>query len=78
MSAPKTGRAVTAAGAGDWADRLLPLPAGLLGGGPVDRRRRLAQGLRLTGHFLTRELTPGAARPAPARGGRLAPAGRAT
>ena len=28
---PKTGRAVTRAGAGGWADRLLPLPPGLTG-----------------------------------------------
>ncbi len=53
---PRSGRAVSRAGAGDWADRLLPLPAFLLGGepGPDD----LALGLALTGHFLTRELTP--------------------
>jgi DNA repair protein RecO (recombination protein O) len=51
---PRTGRAVTLAGAGDLADRLLPLPA-CLTGGPVDPAG-LAQGLALTGHFLTREL----------------------
>jgi DNA repair protein RecO (recombination protein O) len=33
---PKTGRAVTAAGAGDWADRLLPLPEGLTLATPLD------------------------------------------
>lgn len=52
---PKTGRAVSRDGAGDWADRLLPLPQGLLGQGPADTGE-LAQGLAITGHFLTREL----------------------
>ncbi len=51
---PRTGRAVSRAGAGEFADRLLPLPACLLGR-PADPTG-LAQGLRLTGHFLTREL----------------------
>jgi len=48
---PKTGRAVSRAGAGDWAERLLPLPAALLGQGPADRGEVLA-GLATTGHFL--------------------------
>jgi DNA repair protein RecO (recombination protein O) len=48
---PKTGRAVSSVGAGEWADRLLPLPACMGGqGGDV------IQGLAITGHFLTREL----------------------
>jgi DNA repair protein RecO (recombination protein O) len=54
---PKTGRAVTKAGAGDWADRLLPLPPGLTGAAvlsPDDVR----QGLHLTGFFLDRSLRP--------------------
>lgn len=54
---PKTGRAVSRAGAGDWADRLLPLPQGMLGQGPVSRAE-LMQGLAITGHFLSRELAP--------------------
>ncbi|WP_103259078.1 DNA repair protein RecO [Tabrizicola aquatica] len=54
---PKTGRAVTAAGAGDWADRLLPLPAGMDGEGPL-APGAVVQALRLTGHFLERELRP--------------------
>ena len=54
---PKTGRAVTAKGAGDWADRLLPLPEGLGGEGSLPREAVLA-GLRLTGFFLDRELRP--------------------
>ncbi|MFN3971590.1 MAG: DNA repair protein RecO [Gemmobacter sp.] len=51
---PRTGRAVSAAGAAGWADRLYPLPALLTGlpPGPDD----LAQGLTITGHFLAREL----------------------
>ncbi len=52
---PRTGRAVSRAGAGDWADRLLPLPPGLPGDGPLDPAA-LRQGLDLTGHFLSREL----------------------
>lgn len=54
---PKSGRAVSRDGAGDWADRLLPLPQGLLGQGPADREE-LAQGFAITGHFLARELAP--------------------
>ena len=51
---PKTGRAVTAEAAGVWASRLLRLPSFLVGGNdaaPGDWR----DGLRLTGHFLTRD-----------------------
>jgi DNA repair protein RecO (recombination protein O) len=54
---PKTGRAVTAKGAGTWADRLLPLPEGLDGEGPLGPEAVQA-GLRLTGFFLDRELRP--------------------
>ena len=54
---PKSGRAVSAAGAGDWADRLLPLPAGL-SGAEVLSDASIAQGLRLTGFFLDRGLRP--------------------
>lgn len=52
---PRTGRAVSRRGAGGWADRLLPLPPGLLGQGPL-LAGELAQGLAITGHFLGREL----------------------
>lgn len=52
---PKTGRAVSAAAGEPWADRLLPLPAFLLGqSGPASMAECLA-GLRLTGHFLGRD-----------------------
>lgn len=48
---PKTGRAVSAKGAGDWADRLLPLPACLLPDqeGPDPE---IAQAMETTGYFL--------------------------
>lgn len=54
---PKTGRAVSRAGAGDWAARLLPLPQVMLGQGPA-LGAELAQGLAVTGHFLNRGLEP--------------------
>lgn len=54
---PKSGRAVSAAGAGEWADRLLPLPAGIAGTAALTAEA-LMQGLRLTGFFLDRELRP--------------------
>jgi DNA repair protein RecO (recombination protein O) len=54
---PKSGRAVTAKGAGDWAERLLPLPEGLGGEEPLSAEAVVA-GLRLTGFFLDRELRP--------------------
>lgn len=67
---PRTGRAVSLAGAGDWADRLLPLPPVLLGdGGPQD----YAPAMALTGHFLSRGLEPVlAGRPLPEARRRLA------
>tara|TARA_R110002049_G_scaffold117332_3_gene270730 strand:+ start:118611 stop:119333 length:723 start_codon:yes stop_codon:yes gene_type:complete len=51
---PKSGRAVSAAGAGDWADRMLPLPPVLRGGAGSDAD--IAQGLVTTGYFLTSHL----------------------
>jgi len=54
---PKTGRAVSRGAAGEWASRLLPLPAALLGQGPADASE-IAQGLAVTGHFLLRNLSP--------------------
>ncbi|MFW5881301.1 MAG: DNA repair protein RecO [Roseicyclus sp.] len=54
---PRTGRAVSRAGAGEYADRLLPFPpclAGMPGSDPVD----LAAALRTTGHFLQSHLAP--------------------
>lgn len=54
---PKTGRAVTRAAAGEWADRLLPLPEGVSGTGALSPAAVVA-GLRLTGFFLDRGLRP--------------------
>jgi DNA repair protein RecO (recombination protein O) len=54
---PRTGRAVTREAAGDWADRLLPLPKGLTGPAILDPDA-VAEGLRLTGFFLDRGLRP--------------------
>ena len=54
---PRSGRAVSRAGAGDWAARLLPLPPCLLGQGPAPAED-IAAGLRLTGHFLANRLAP--------------------
>ncbi|WP_435257805.1 DNA repair protein RecO [Thioclava sp. FR2] len=53
---PRTGRAVSRQGAGDWAPKLLPLPLALMGQGPVSHAEA-AQALDLTGHFLLRELS---------------------
>lgn len=60
---PKSGAAVSRAGAGPWADRLLPLPAFLCDGvihdtAPAD----VAAALRLTGFFLEARLAPTLAR----------------
>lgn len=54
---PKTGRAVSEAGAGDWAGRLLPLSPALVGAGDGSDAE-LVSGLSVTGHFLTTRLAP--------------------
>lgn len=54
---PRTGRAVTRQGAGDYADRLLPLPACLLRQGDAPDTE-IAEGFRVTGHFLNTHLAP--------------------
>lgn len=54
---PKTGRAVSRAGAGEWADRLLPLPPCLMGHGSAPDAEIL-QGFEVTGHFLRNHLAP--------------------
>lgn len=54
---PRTGRAVSRKGAGEWADKLLPLPICLLGHGPAPDEE-VAQGFRVTGHFLRTRLAP--------------------
>ena len=52
---PRSGRAVSRAGAGEYQDRLLPLPPFVTAGGAASWRE-IFEGLRLTGHFLGRDL----------------------
>lgn len=52
---PRTGRAVSRLAAGDWADRLLPLPHVLLGKGDADVAQ-IVVALKTTGHFLHNHL----------------------
>lgn len=54
---PRTGRAVSRKGAGDWADKLLPLAPCLLGDSPADDAEIL-QGLAVTGYFLANSVAP--------------------
>ena len=54
---PKSGRAVSRANAGEWADRLLPLPAVMRGEGEAGTGEIL-QGLSTTGFFLEHRLAP--------------------
>lgn len=68
---PRTGRAVSAAGAGAWKDRLLPLPPALLGRGSGPDAE-IRAGLVTTGHFLEHSLAPALGdRPLPAARARL-------
>ncbi|WP_099826645.1 DNA repair protein RecO [Oceaniglobus indicus] len=68
---PRTGRAVSRDGAGEWADRLLPLPLAMLGQGTASARE-LLDGLTTTGHFLSNHLAPDLGdRPLPASRARL-------
>ena len=72
LVSPKSGRAVTQAGAGAWADQLLPLPPFLGGAGAVGPGD-LGRGLALTGHFLDHHLAPSLGeRPLPEARRRLA------
>jgi len=57
---PRSGRAVSAAEAEPYSGRLLPFPQFLRGGGDPSWRE-IEQGLRLTGHFLEREILTGRA-----------------
>ena len=52
---PKTGRAVSRAAAGEWVDRLLPLPPVLRNEGE-SADTEIAQALQTTGYFLTEKL----------------------
>ncbi|MCY4179320.1 MAG: DNA repair protein RecO [Litoreibacter sp.] len=49
---PKSGRAVSAEGAGEWADRLLPLPPSMRGLIGREALQEVPDGLRTTGHFI--------------------------
>lgn len=53
---PRTGRAVRGDAAGAWAERLLPLPGWIAGGGAAATAGDLEAGFALTGHFLGRAL----------------------
>lgn len=66
---PKSGRAVSEAGAGEFRDRLLPLSPALVGRGE-GAASDVRDGLRVTGHFLRTWL-------APALGDRAVPEARA-
>jgi DNA repair protein RecO (recombination protein O) len=55
---PKSGRAVSDAAAEGYRARLFRLPAFLLAGGPADWEE-IFDGLRITGHFLARDLLIG-------------------
>jgi DNA repair protein RecO (recombination protein O) len=67
---PRTGRAVSRAAAGAWADRLLPLPPCLLGQGPASGAE-LSAALSTTGHFLARMAADLGDRPLPEARSRL-------
>ena len=52
---PKSGRAVSEAGAGEWADRLLPLPPVLAGAGEASNAE-VVRALGTTGYFIEHRL----------------------
>lgn len=54
---PRSGRAVSRAGAGEWAGRMLPLPPVLLGSGDASDTE-IAVALGTTGYFLEHHLAP--------------------
>lgn len=61
---PKTGRAVSRQGAGEWADRLLPLPQSLLGQSSL-HLGEIVEGLTTTGHFLAKIIAELSDKPLP-------------
>ncbi len=68
---PKTGRAVSEQAAGEWADRLLPLPPVLAGKGDADGKQ-IVEALGTTGFFIEHRLIASLGdRPMPAARGRL-------
>jgi DNA repair protein RecO (recombination protein O) len=69
---PRTGRAVSRKGAGEWVDRLLPLSPALRDGEEDLTDQDILDGLRTTGHFLHTHLAPSLGdRPLPAARQRL-------
>ncbi len=65
---PRTGRAVTLSQAGEWVERLLPWPAFLITGAELGAEPGAADcvaALRLTGHFLARDVFGARHRPLP-------------
>jgi len=67
---PRSGRAVSAAEAEPYADRLLPLPPFVREGG-TGNWRDIVDGLSLTGHFIDRDLLTDRSRPIAEARGRL-------
>ena len=68
---PRTGRAVTREGAGEYAARLLPLPALLTDPAAPADLAGLHAALRLSGHFLHQGLSDSIGRPLPEARARL-------
>ncbi|WP_071797882.1 DNA repair protein RecO [Natronohydrobacter thiooxidans] len=68
---PRTGRAVTVAGAGAYADRLLTLPAALIDARAGFSTTELRQALHLTGYFLQHWLAESTGRALPEARARL-------
>jgi DNA repair protein RecO (recombination protein O) len=68
---PRSGRAVSAAAGAPWHDRLLHLPAFLVGASAAGGEA-IADGLTLTGHFLLRHVYAERGRALPAARARLA------
>ena len=77
---PKSGRAVSAEAGAPWRDRLLPLPPFLREGAPLEAQPsadEIADGFRLTGFFLARDLFALRGEPLPELAGRLSQGGGA-
>ncbi|KGB22855.1 DNA recombination and repair protein RecO [Acetobacter tropicalis] len=68
---PRTGKAVTEEVAGEWKNRLLPLPAFLLSDEETGTKQDWLAGLRLTSYFLARDAYGQRHRPMPAARERL-------
>ncbi len=69
---PRSGRAVSEAGAGAFRDRLLPLPAFLRDDDAASTPADWVAGFRLTGHFLEKDVFGARNRPVPGARQRLA------